>query len=344
MTRDRDLGLGVPYSEQEMARTRGELGCEINYLAPGWKGGQQLIKTLMAFRPDVVYLNSCFSPLMTQLPLLFESRLSTRFLLAPRGELLSSALASKSFKKAGFLALARWAHWYRGVQWHATCDAEADSIREQGLGDARVYVVSDLPQRQPNGQGPILGKSPGSLNLLYLARLHPMKGLHRLLDLLPSLTGRVHLRVVGPEVDIDYAARCRRSINQLPENINVIWEGPLPHEASLATYGEAHLYILPTESENHGYTIQESLMAGCPVLTSTGTPWNRLEADGAGWTLPLESTDRWKMVLQHMVDQDDPEHQILRRAALRHGQQSTEAEAVLQATRAMFHAVARSHA
>jgi hypothetical protein len=29
---------------------------------------------------------------------------------------------------------------------------------------------------------------------------------------------------------------------------------------------------------------------------------------------------------------------------LRHGQQSTEAEAVLQATRAMFHAVARSHA
>lgn len=339
ITRNHDLGVGASYSVEEMEATRVELDCEIAYLPSGWRGCGELLVSVRAFKPDVVYLNSCFSPRMTLLPLALRAWLPGRILLAPRGELLPSALASKGIKKKGFLALARGLGLYRNLHWHATCQAEADAIREQRLGRGVVHVVPDLPATGSGCGVSPLKKVPGRLRVLFLARLHPMKGLHRLLDLLPSITGGIDLRIVGPEVDSDYVARCRARAEGLPARIQVSWDGALSHGEAMAAYGQADLYVLPTESENHGYTIQEALLAGCPVLTSTGTPWTSLESEGAGWTVPLEAVNLWRETLQRVADQDEPEHMGLRRAARRHGQQSLEAEAAVAATREMLRAV-----
>jgi glycosyltransferase involved in cell wall biosynthesis len=69
-------------------------------------------------------------------------------------------------------------------------------------------------------------------------------------------------------------------------------------------FSKADLFLFPTLGENFGYVIAEALQAGCPVLISDRTPWQGLEARGAGWVVPLEDEDRFVEILQRCADLD----------------------------------------
>lgn len=340
LTRDRDLGAPEPYGEEERSTVVRDLGCEIHYLPPGAAAFPAMRKAIEGFKPDVLYLNSAFSPAFTLWPLLAYRHRAKGILLAPRGELLYGALATKGLKKRLFLALARTAGLYRSIHWHATCPQEAEAIAFLRLGGQAIHMAEDLPGSLPPLSAPP-EKAPGHLDLLFLARLHPMKGLHRLLQWLPRIEGHFRLRIAGPEVDPDYATTCRELVRALPATVEVDWLGPLRHEDALAEFRRAHVYVLPTETENHGYTIQEALACGCPVITSQGTPWKDLEAHGAGWTLPLESPEAWGAVLNSLTTMGAEDYRALRTRAEGYGRETSGAIEAMAATRRMFQAVAQ---
>jgi glycosyltransferase involved in cell wall biosynthesis len=54
-----------------------------------------------------------------------------------------------------------------------------------------------------------------------------------------------------------------------------------PSEVPRKLYA-AHVFIMPSKSENFGHAIYEALHAGLPVITSSNTPWNELELQPAG--------------------------------------------------------------
>jgi glycosyltransferase involved in cell wall biosynthesis len=49
---------------------------------------------------------------------------------------------------------------------------------------------------------------------------------------------------------------------------------------------QASLFVLPTYSENFGVVVAESLMAGVPVITTHGAPWECLVENDCGWWIP----------------------------------------------------------
>jgi glycosyltransferase involved in cell wall biosynthesis len=62
------------------------------------------------------------------------------------------------------------------------------------------------------------------------------------------------------------------------------------------------LFVFPSISESFGYVIFEALLAGCPVVIGTDTPWQGLTARGIGHDLPLDDPARFAAVIQEYID------------------------------------------
>jgi glycosyltransferase involved in cell wall biosynthesis len=58
-------------------------------------------------------------------------------------------------------------------------------------------------------------------------------------------------------------------------------------QKKLALYRAAHLYVLPTHSDNYAMTVAEALAAGTPAIVTRGAPWAGLVDQGAGWWIEI---------------------------------------------------------
>jgi len=66
-----------------------------------------------------------------------------------------------------------------------------------------------------------------------------------------------------------------------------------------------HFLVLPSLGESFGHVIVEALAAGCPLIISDTTPWQRLEEKGIGWDIPLDDVGRWREILNLCLNMDD---------------------------------------
>lgn len=302
VTRDRDVGDRQPYAgiriDEWLERDR----YQVLYL-PLHRLTLRAVGQLLGERPDaLIYTNSLFSR-FTRLLLLHSAGTGRPLIVAPRGELHPGAIRLKAYKKQPYVWLLRWLLRHR-IRWHATSPHEKTLIQHWfRVADGRVAVAPDLPgsvaQRPPHH------KKPGQLRLIWLARIAENKGLRFLLDCLPHVSaGPVTLDIYGPVVDVRYWCDCQRLISAMSARHTITYRGELPHATVGETLSRYDFLVLPTQGENFGHVIAESLSAGLPVLISDQTPWRNLGGQQAGWDLPLER-DRWVDALQTGIQFDN---------------------------------------
>ena len=121
--------------------------------------------------------------------------------------------------------------------------------------------------------------------LLYLGRLHPVKGLERLLTAWASLSSfhsEWQLVLAGPDED-GYQSVLTALVGQFVLGRTVTFTGSLHGREKWATYATAELFVMASDFENFGSAIAEALACGLPVVTTTGTPWMALRDTGCGW-------------------------------------------------------------
>ena len=172
----------------------------------------------------------------------------------------------------------------RAAMFHATAESEYMDIRQQGFRQPVVIL--------PNGVDmPALACGPtkeGPRTLLFLGRIHPVKGLDMLLDAWARLEPRHPdwcLKIVGPGEPAHVQA-VREQAAALGV-ARVSFEGPLYGEDKTQAFQQADLFVLPTYSENFGMAVAEALAAGCPVVTTRGAPWAGLVSERAGWWVDI---------------------------------------------------------
>ncbi|HEU4950675.1 MAG TPA: glycosyltransferase, partial [Holophagaceae bacterium] len=120
--------------------------------------------------------------------------------------------------------------------------------------------------------------------LLYLGRLHPVKGIDRLLRAWARLEAERpdwDLRILGPD-NGGHLAELQRLAAALGLR-RAAFGGPVYGAEKVQAYLAADLFVLPTHSENFGMTVAEALAAGTPAVVTRGAPWEGLVREGAGW-------------------------------------------------------------
>lgn len=336
VTRDRDAGDTEPFPnipaqrwiEQGKGRTlyvrRGNLLADLQF-------------AISTTKPDLIYLNSLFSPSFTALPFVL-SRLQDRrtpVLVAPRGECSPGALELKRTKKACYLNILRWLQTWRSIVFQASTPLEAEQIRAV-FPDADVLIAADIPTPPFGGLPAAATKSKGHASLCFLSRISPMKNLLYALDRLADLTGTVELDIFGFIDDPKHWMQCQQRIAELPSNVRVSYRGVLhPMEVQPTLYCYDALFV-PTRGENFGHVFMEAFGAGVPVLVSDETPWRNLEAKGVGWDIPLSSPERFNRALDELLRWDDDDRASVRSRCLEFASEKYASYADFDAWRKMF--------
>jgi glycosyltransferase involved in cell wall biosynthesis len=320
-TRDRDLTDKCPYPDIRhnawipMGKARVLYTSDLSF--------RHLRRRIHEVMPEVIYLNSFFSILGIKTLCLRKLGLlpACAIVLAPRGEFSPGALKIKRWRKSIYRTIVLRAGLYRGVVWQASSELEREHIaialRATHLEHPRIHVAWDLPSQdwlQATKAAPKPAKSAGA-RFLCVSRVSPMKNFVFALDLLGKLTGHVEFDIFGPIDDRGYWEECQRRIEALPSNVTVRYRGTIPREDVPSVAAQYHFFLLPTQGENFGYAILESLAAGCPVILSDRTPWRDVTERGVGWSLPLDDGELWQRILQQCVDMEQQPYAAFSRRA-----------------------------
>jgi len=260
--------------------------------------------------------------------------LESKLIMAPRGMLKQSALQFKAGKKKIYLALFSILGLHRQLKFQATDKTEFDDIKSR-YPDNSVELVRSFPttlKKEPLS----VAKSEGSLNIIFVGRIHPIKNLDYLLNALRSVKGQVTCTIAGTMEDQSYWQECRKIIEQLPAAITVKNAGELAFPLLQELLATQHILVLPTKGENFGHAIFESLILGKPVLISDQTPWKNLEPMKAGWELPLDSPKVFSEKIQEAVNWNQAEYDLWSKGAKQLAQSSIDNQALKIQYKSLF--------
>ncbi|WP_434151405.1 glycosyltransferase [Methylocaldum gracile subsp. desertum] len=324
-----NLAGGPSYTVPRLCETLGERNChvELHTLEPLPKSASKTGYDIQAYPKTGLPLMSRFglSPAMISgltgaagsadiihnhglwlLPNLYAYQAAcnqrVRFVVSPRGMLSSWALAHSKWKKRLV-----W-HWKQkraleaAACFHATAESELEDIRRLGFSSPVAVIPNgmDVPREERKSL-------PGSRRLLFLARIHKIKGV----DILLKAWGRLEerhsdweLTVAGPD-DGGYLDDIKRLAAALQLR-KVDFTGPVYGEHKRNLLLSSDLYVLPTHSENFGMTVAEALAHGVPAVVTKGAPWQGLEDHRCGWWIDL-SEDSLTACLDQALMKGDTE-------------------------------------
>ena len=303
LTTDTDHGEKEPYPNiiTDKWVIQSDLGISLFYISRKNYNLKFLGNQIQLVNADIVYLNLLFSLPFVLYPLWlkYRAKLNATLIVAPRGTLYQSAVSLKAYKKKPLLNLLRLLGLSNKVIFHATNSREAAAVSHYFPG-SEIVIANNLPSMlQPEFLS--LPKQIGSLKCIFIARIVPIKNLYFLLQLLGCCRMDIDLSIVGPVEDEAYWISCSKAIDQLPSNIKVHYLGAKENKEMIPLIQQHHLFILPTQGENFGHTIFESLLAARPVLISDQTPWLDLTDSKAGWSLPLNDSSKFIAVLNQVA-------------------------------------------
>ena len=221
-----------------------------------------------------VWVHSMWSPLVIKASI--NTLLAGKKLVRmPHGCTDPTKLRFHWHKKRWVVPIERWLfrHADRII---ATCEDEIAWIKSFEPAVKNVEIIELSPPKCGNrsdlfSQNDITPSTCSeSLKLLYVGRLHKLKGVNYLLDAIAQLPAprSVELRLIGKDEGDGKALK--KQAARL--NLNVTFEGIVSEEAKNAAYEWCDVLVLPTLSENFGLVIVEALERGKRVITTDGAP------------------------------------------------------------------------
>lgn len=264
-----------------------------------------LKKLIYGINPDVIYINSFFDYRFSILPLIilkYHKSLINKIILAPRGQFSLGALYAKKLKKKCFLFISKLFKLHKNIIWHSTSANETEDIRTI-FPEYPIVEISNLPKREINENDyNIRKKYKGSINVVFLSRIHPKKNLLKALQILNQCQGDISFDIYGPIEDAVYWEHCKSLIKIMNNNVKVQYKGAIESEKVELVFNKYHLFLFPTLGENFGHVMYEALISGCILLTTPYSPFTNLSSYGIGANISLEQTVEYISEIHKIIE------------------------------------------
>jgi glycosyltransferase involved in cell wall biosynthesis len=238
-----------------------------------------LAKNVRTYDPDIVHLHGLWT--YTSLVARNQAlKTAATVIISIHGMLTPWALRHNSLRKTVAFRLFERSCLNAAQCLHATSSHELAQLRDLGLKPP----IAVVPLATDASFSNVAKKSQGPRTLLSLGRVHPVKGLDRLLHAWAKISARNlgwQLKIIGPS-----DPRYREGLIALCKRLccsNVEFIGGLSGSDKEHAFREADIFVLPSLSENFALTVLEALAHGVPVMASTASPWAGLVDQGCGW-------------------------------------------------------------
>ncbi len=201
---------------------------------------------------------------------------------------------------------------------HATSAAEARELEALGAHSPIQIIplgleTPDLPEKPRailEERWPALR---GRIAVLFLGRLHSIKGLETLLPALAlaeQTVPNLSLLLAG-EGDPDYAARLNTLLGELGLKDRVVDTGYLRGPDKWAALAGSDLVVMPSYSESFGLVAAETMAAGTPIILTDGVAIHTVVSEaGAGRVVPVGDVDALAAALIELARDPDLRRQM----------------------------------
>ncbi len=211
----------------------------------------------------------------------------TPLIVSTRGMLEPWAFNHKAFKKKVAWHLYQKSDLDAVDLFHATSPQEAQHILESGFQKPVAMIPNgvDVPAWRQRTVSPADRKT-----ILFLSRIHPVKGLLNLVEAWQSIKEpNWRIVVAGPD-EAGHKKEVMTAITAAGLQDCFEFVGPVDDTVKWQWFFNADLFVLPSFTENFGIAVAEALACGVPVITTTGTPWQELVTHKCGWWIDIGVT------------------------------------------------------
>lgn len=219
--------------------------------------------------PDEVWVHSMWTP-GVMMAAWTALRMGKKLVRMPHGCMDPVKVRHHWWKKLWVTPMERWL-FARATRVVATCPDEVDWVQKFVPGVKRIDLMSlgDGATDKP------LEKTHNPLRLLFVGRLHPLKGVEYLIRALHDMNHEIHengssvvLKIVGK--DEGEGDKLRQMAKDY--GLNVEFCGVVSEEEKERAWEWCDVLVLPTLSENFGLVVAEALERGKRVITTDGAP------------------------------------------------------------------------
>jgi glycosyltransferase involved in cell wall biosynthesis len=233
------------------------------------------------------------------------------YVVSPHGSLEPWGYAQKGWKKRLHMALCARRILDRANAIHAICPAEAHNLEQFGLQGKITCIPNGIdtsefadlpPPAEAEERWPALR---GRRVILFLSRLHHVKGLDRLVPAFAALRRHcddAFLVVAGP--DDGYLRKLNALIDTYAIRDDVLLTGMLTGRDRLLAFAAADVFVLPSHSDVLAIAVIEAMACALPVVITPACNFPEVAQAGAG--LILEPTaPELAAALEHVVGMSD---------------------------------------
>jgi glycosyltransferase involved in cell wall biosynthesis len=202
-------------------------------------------------------------------------KLNVPYIISPHGMVEADALARKALKKRLYWELIEKHSFQNASAIHAITENEAAQVARL-VSSKHTFVIPNGIETLSHNPKVAFPKEP---TILFIGRLHPIKGLDRLMMAIADLDVRL---LVAGDGEAEYKKHIYDLVGKLNIGKKVEFLGFVDKEQKKVLYEKASFVCVPSHSEVLSLVALEAISHGLPVLISKACHFDDIKRHGAG--------------------------------------------------------------